>query len=158
MSERRIQKMLWMVASYWDPLKSDGLISCACLGFENLHVEYLMDVQVVGMMVTWRLGLVLTWVGDWYLHIWFPVLVPLQYELNTRNVKRVSDFLWYVHYEVDLEYELFFCARLLCNSTRKVVQYFLHTNVDMKHDMYLSPFSTYTDRLDLVIIIHCIIQ
>ena len=32
-------------------------------GFKILHVEYLMDVQVVGMMVPRRLVLVLTWVG-----------------------------------------------------------------------------------------------
>ena len=63
MSEQRIQQVLWMVASDWAPLKSYGLMSCVCLGFEVLHVEYLMDVQVVGMMVTRRLRLVLTWVG-----------------------------------------------------------------------------------------------
>ena len=28
-----------------------------------------------------------------------------------RNVKCVSDFLWYVHCEVDLESELYFCGR-----------------------------------------------
>ena len=49
--ERRSQKVLWMLASDWDPLKSEGLMSCVCLGFENLHVDDLMDIQVVGTMV-----------------------------------------------------------------------------------------------------------
>ena len=40
-----------MVASYWAPLKSEGLMSYVFLGFEILHDEDLMDVQVVGMMV-----------------------------------------------------------------------------------------------------------
>ena len=45
--------------------------------------------------------------------------------------------MWYVHCEVDLEYELFFCSRVLCNGTRKVVQYFLHMNEEMKNDVIL---------------------
>ena len=51
MSEQRIQQVLWMVASDWAPLKSDVLMSYVCLGFEVLHVEDLMDVQVVVLMV-----------------------------------------------------------------------------------------------------------
>ena len=43
--------MLWVVASDWTPLEYEGLMSCVCLGFEILHVEDLMDVQVVGIMV-----------------------------------------------------------------------------------------------------------
>ena len=43
--------MLWLVASDWSPLKSEGLMSCICMGFEIPHVEYLMAVQVVGMML-----------------------------------------------------------------------------------------------------------
>ena len=111
----------------------------ALRGFEILHFEDLMYVQVVGLMVPWEFILVLTWVGDWYLHLWFPVWVPLQHELNMRNLKCVSDFLWYVHCEVDLESELFFCGRVLCIIKSKVVQYFLHMNVWMK--VYISlPF------------------
>ena len=30
-----------------------------------------------------------------------------------------------------------FCDRVLCNSTRKVVQYLLHMNIEMKHDVSL---------------------
>ena len=51
MSDRRSQKVLYMVASYWYPLKSEVLMSCVCLGFEIPYVEYLMAVQVVVMMV-----------------------------------------------------------------------------------------------------------
>ena len=40
-----------MVASYWSPLKYEGFMSYVCLGFEHLHVEDLMNVQVVGLMV-----------------------------------------------------------------------------------------------------------
>ena len=40
-----------MVASDWDPLKFEVLMSCVCLGFEITHVEDLMAVQVVVMMV-----------------------------------------------------------------------------------------------------------
>ena len=43
--------MLWIVASDWAPLKCEGLMSCVCMGFEILHVEDLMDMQVVEMMV-----------------------------------------------------------------------------------------------------------
>ena len=136
-SEWSSHQMLVMVASDWDPLKSEGLMSCIFLGFEILHVEDFMDVQVVGLMVPWILVLVLTWVGAWYLHLWLPVWVPLQHELNMRNMKCFSDFLWYVHCEVDLEYEIFFCDRVLCNSTRKFVQHLLHMNVEMKHDVSL---------------------
>ena len=39
---------------------------------------------------------------------------------------------------MDLEYEFFFCGRLLCNSTRKIVKYFLHMDVEMKHDVSLT--------------------
>ena len=63
------------------------------IGFEILHVEYYMYVQVVGLMVPWRLALVLTFLGAWYLHLWFPVCVPLHHEINKRNVKCVSAFL-----------------------------------------------------------------
>ena len=63
MYERSSQKVLWMLDSDWYPLKSEGLMSCVCLGFEIPHVEYLMAVQVVGLMVLQRLELVLTWVG-----------------------------------------------------------------------------------------------
>ena len=52
MYDRMSQKVLCMVASDWDPLKSQGLMSCVCLGFEIPHVEYLMAVQVVVLMVT----------------------------------------------------------------------------------------------------------
>ena len=55
--------MLWMVESDEEPLKSEVLMSCVCMGFENVHDGYLMDVQVVGLMVPLRLVLVLTWVG-----------------------------------------------------------------------------------------------
>ena len=44
MSEKRSQQVLWMVASYWTPLKYEGMISCVCLGFEIPHVEYFMAV------------------------------------------------------------------------------------------------------------------
>ena len=63
MSDQRSQQMLWMVASDWAPLNSEGLIACVCLGFEILRVEDLMDAQVVGIIVPQRLGLVLTWLG-----------------------------------------------------------------------------------------------
>ena len=49
--EHRSKQALWMVASDWYPLKSEGLMSCVCLGFEIPHVEYLMAVQVVVLMV-----------------------------------------------------------------------------------------------------------
>ena len=51
-----------MSASEWSPLKSDGLMSCVCLGFGILHVKYLMDVQVVVLMVPLILELDFTWV------------------------------------------------------------------------------------------------
>ena len=53
-----------MVFSDWAPLKSEGMMSCLCLGFEIPHVEDLMAVQVAGLMVPRRLELTLTWVGD----------------------------------------------------------------------------------------------
>ena len=58
-----------MVASDWAPLKSEGLMSCVCMGFEISHVEYLMAVQVVVLMVLQRLELVLTWVGALDMHL-----------------------------------------------------------------------------------------
>ena len=63
MSYKSSQQVLWMSASNQALLKSEGLMSCVCLGFEMLHVEDLIDVQVVGLMVPQILGLVLTWVG-----------------------------------------------------------------------------------------------
>ena len=109
----------------------------ALRGFELLHVEYLIGVQLVGLMVPWRFLLVLTWVSAWYLHLLFPVWVPLKHELNMRNEKCVSYFLWYVHFEVDLKCGFYFCGRVLCNITRRVVQYLLHINVHIKYDVSL---------------------
>ena len=51
MSDHRSQQVFCMVASYWDPLNSEGLMSCVCLRFEIPHVEDLMAVQVVVLMV-----------------------------------------------------------------------------------------------------------
>ena len=137
MSERRIQQVLFMVASYWAPLKSEELMSCIFLGFEIPHVEYLMAVQVVVPMVPWIAELALTWVGDWYLQLWFPIWVPLQHELNTRNVKCVSDIYVIRPLQSGLRIWILFCARVLWNSTRKVVQHLLDMDVEMKYDVSL---------------------